>query len=183
MHDPGQSRLENIPSGIMSTLNSIQQSLLDQGAEIKAIKEQMQDHVGRILLLKMTSAVQSSITDATNKWKDQWDISHAQHTSEIIAHFEIFAKSLDAFCSDLGHKHSHKVSTLSGLVEQYDQTANDTNDHAKAYGNELAMMRLNLEACADRLNWLVEDLGLKSETKTLPKVMEGVMEEAYKDYF
>jgi len=182
----------------MSTLASIQRSLLDQGEEIKALKlqgeeikalkVQIQDHVGRSLSDGMVSAVQSSITNATTTWQEHLTASQNQLTTDIMSHLESLANVVRDLCRELGSEQQVTISDYSALVEQYNISTTNTNENSKAYGNELALMRLNLEACVDQLNWLITDLGLKAgpstqPRRTPPELMDMVMDSAYENYF
>lgn len=169
---------------IMSTLLSIQQSLLDHGTEIRAIRAEMRDHVGRTLPSDVVSAVQSSITHATLQWKDQLDTTHNRFTNDIVT----LADGLHSVCKELGDAKTQDTRTLTDLVDQYDNATTITNDTILAYGNEIAMMRINVEALSNRLNWIVEDLGLRSHptegsARLPPLAMDMVMEAVYDDYY
>jgi len=175
---------EKLPDGLMSTLASIQQSLNEYGAELRAIREEMHDHTGRTLPTDVVSAVQSSITHATTQWRDKMDITHDRFTEDIHA----FTDGLRSVCRELSDTKVTEDQTLTDLVDKYDNIASTMNDRILAYGNEIAMLRINIEALGNRVNWLVEDLGLKStpaqgSRRLPPAAMEMVMEAAYDDYF
>lgn len=173
-----------LPSDIMSTLLSIQQSVRDQGAEIKAIKLGLNNPVGKVLSNDVASVVQSSITGATEKWKELLEALHSRHAEDLISLLESIVGDLRSLNHKIGVRHEQAVSTFSELVQQYDSTITDTNENTKAYGNELAMMRIHLEALADRLNWIVEDLGLQARKPRLPPAaMDMVITEVYRDYY
>ena len=193
-----QTTPADLQSTIMSTLASIQQSLLDQGeeikalkvqgAEIKALKIQMRDHTGRSIPDDMISAVQSSITHATSTWQEHLTATQNRMVVDIVSRLDSLASVVRDLCHEMGTKHQATISDYSGLVEQYNTTATNSNDNSTAYGNELAMMRLNLEACVDRLNWLVNDLGLKpgpsnQPGRTPPELLDMVYDSAYDNYF
>lgn len=46
------------------------------------------------------------------------------------------------------------------VVEQYNETANDTNDNTKAFGTKIAMLRMFVDGCMDRITGLWKILAL-----------------------
>jgi len=112
------------------------------------------------------------------------DITHNQFTEDILT----FTDGLRSICRELGHMNATEDQTLTDLVDKYDNAASIMNDQLLAFGNKIAMISINVEALGNRVNWLVEDLGLKStpaqgSRRLPPAAMEMVMEAAYDDYF
>jgi hypothetical protein len=68
--------------------------------------------------------------------------------------------------------------------------AEGTNDCTISFGNEIAMLRIMIDACMDRVNWLVEDIGSNSAGKPPPpdterlstKGIRAITDAAYEVY-
>ena len=54
------------------------------------------------------------------------------------------------------------------LIDKYEQAATETNDCTMAFGTEIALLRVFVDGCMDRVNWLVEDLGSNTAGKPTP---------------
>jgi len=165
---------------ILLLVQDIHRMMQGYEKDIATLKDQVQTGSGSLHIQDdIVSAVQSSITMATDTWKASLATSNEQCVRQITDTIDGFTGTIGEMCSELGRSHTQTVNTLQNLLDRYDKTAVDTYDGILCYGNEVVMLRLMVEAIVDRFNYL---LRARDTQQALPEITEGAIDEAYINY-
>ena len=183
---PIQPSAPSVTSMDNTMVHSMFQMLTDLRLEVSSLKEHLhlRPHIGHD---EMISAVQSSITSTTTEIQTANRTNTEIFTTQLLAQVQQFTGNLGAICHELNAGHSQNQTVLQHLVDRYDATALDCYDSSLAYGNELVMLRLMVQACVDRVNLLIAGTDIPSTPYGTPpslgpREMEMVIDEINNDY-
>lgn len=186
-HQDTQSQFEQ---RVQASLESLEAIVSTQNQRILALTKQLHSHGIDVTTVKSAvGSMQSSLTTPTVEWRDTIQEVGQQCVDRIIEHLDGHMNAMHKLNNDVEEAHINTSAILSDLVDRYDTATTDVYDSNVAYGNELAMLRLMVETCTDRINWLIEDWGYRSskpETKTTKFRPEGVAHlhgEIYEHYY
>ena len=115
----------------------------------------------------IVGAIQTSLTSNTAQLQTSISKLHDTHLEAMHTRMD----ELSTAIGDAVQTHSTQQATatvLMDLIAQYNETAGGMNDCTRAYGQEIALLRVMLDACIHRINWLVEDIGSNHQGKPLP---------------
>lgn len=172
----------SVNDSILSLVQDMHRMMQEYGRDIVTLKEDIRE-IPRSTAPQddVVSAVQSSITTATTAWRTTLISSNEECVRRITDTIDGFTGTIGDMCSEIGRSHTHTVHTLQDLLDRYDRTSVDTYDSILGYGNEVAMLRLMVEAIVDRINWLIRTHGQQSG-HIPPALLDMVTNEAYSDY-
>lgn len=148
-------RLDNI-----TTLLTSQGALIQQLLQQRSDRDGTQDSIVQAVKTTMTTAITTLQTDMATKHSDQ--------SSAMELQLATLSSSITDTVKATFTSQQETAKLLYELIEQYDSTIETVNDCTMAYGNEIAMLRVVMDACTHRVNWLVEDIGSNTVSKPEP---------------
>lgn len=175
---------------VQASLESLEAKVTTQNQRIRELTEQLHSHGIDVTTVKSAvGSMQSSLTTPTVEWRETIQEIGKQCVDRMIEHLDGHMSVMHKLNNDVEEAHINTSAILSDLVDRYDDATTDVYDSNVAYGNELAMLRLMIETCTDRINWLIEDWGFRSTkpdtttTKFRPEGVAHLHGEIYEHYF
>ena len=174
---PINQKLEELTRMLSLQHQQIQQLIHDRDSGTTAQRELVDT-----ITTTMTTAVATIRADISKQ--------HSNHSTTITNQLKGFSESIENSITSKYSSQEEMLEFFQELITQYDKVIGDVNDCTMAYGNEIAMLRMVMDACTHRVNWLVEDIGSKTLSKppapTADKLstrgMEMMMTAAYDVY-
>lgn len=140
-------------------LDQLTQLILEQNQQIKRLA----DNNNASTRDDIVNTIQNSLTSSIAQLQTNISTLHVSHLEAMNTRMD----ELSVAIGDAVQTHSTQQATatvLMDLIMQYNETAGGMNDCTRAYGQEIALLRVMLDACIHRINWLVEDIGSKQGT-------------------
>ncbi len=159
--------------------------MLDLRQELRYIEEDLRS---RSIPEEVIGAVKSSIASTVTDLHSQTRSNSEMLTSQLMDQLHNYAGSLGTICHELNASHCYDQAILQNLVDRYDHSTTESTDGFLAYGNELVMLRLMVQACVDRINLLIANrndipnIPFGSPPTLGPQAMDMVIAEINNDY-
>jgi hypothetical protein len=174
---PIHQKLEELTKMLSLQNQHIQQLIHDRDTGTTTQRELMDT-----ITTTMTTAVATIRADISKQ--------HSNHSTTITNQLKGFSESIESSITSKYSSQEEMLEFFQELITQYDKAIGDVNDCTMAYGNEIAMLRMVMDACTHRVNWLVEDIGSKTVSKPpaptadklSPRGMEMMLSAAYDVY-
>jgi hypothetical protein len=148
----GPSAQTHTDSDYPQMIRSLHQMVLELQTEVLSIRSTLESHR---VPAEVLSAVQSSITSTVTDLQAQNYAQSEALAKEMKTQFHTYTSNLGTICHELNATQVHDHRILSDLLDRYDYSTTAMTDGFLAYGNELVMLRLMIQACVDRINLLI----------------------------
>lgn len=172
----------DIPMDIREMVISMHSMMIEYGKELGTIKSQITQ--SPTAPTEIHSTVQSSITSTVTQLQDSVHSTAEKFAMKLADRFESFAETLGAICLELSRSQNDSSTILHELIAKYDVTAMDCYDGNVAYGTELAMLRLMVHACVERINLLLAELrpNWNGVVHPSPQEVDAVLTKIHDEY-
>ena len=168
--------------------------LEEHGQQLQQLQQILNTNTGEQAAATQQQDIVHTVTDtmktAIDTIRDEIASHHSKQTTAITEQIEGLSISIKTKLSDAHTSQQETSELLMELVAHYNKSIENVNDSNLAYGNEIAMLRIMVDACTHRVNWLVEDIGSRMADKPPPpdqdrlstQGMEAVLNAAHELY-
>ena len=184
MKDPPISTVEAHTTAVISALSSNTKTFettvnerLDTitnllTAQTALIQQLMQHREDRGTQNTIVQAVTDTMHTEMRKLQLDMATKQTDQSNAMKSQLDDFSSSIKHTVTNTFTSQQETAKALYELIKQYDSMVETVNDCTMAYGNEIAVLRVVMDACTHRVNWLVEDIGSSTTTKPPPPSSE-----------
>ena len=182
-----------IDTKINERFDQIKCLLEEQGQQLQQLQQMVNSNTGHPTETSTQDIVRTitdTMTTAITTIREDMVSHHSKQTQDIAGQIEGLSVSIGNTITSTHASQRETSDILMELVERYNHSIENVNDSNLAYGNEIAVLRLVMDACTHRVNWLVEDIGSTRADKppppTEPKLstrgMETILQATHEVY-
>ena len=148
--------MKTLESRLAEKLYQLQTAVMEQSNDIQSLKQRLT--AAELTTTRQTDALSdlaTTMTGAMTELTKSLTTLHDSQMKEIQAKITDLTSTMAQTPTKAQIKEKDTmVEFLLGLIDQYDKLAEGTNDCTISFGNEIAMLRIMMDACMDRVNWL-----------------------------